>query len=152
MEDLYVDVDAEIVDSVTNDVADAEDEFIDAKSVIVSRSYGSDNGGRRVIRYDAYNRPINDKPSDYVSFRYSRHDRYEGTKNYSGNQVMEKYRKAQSAIDAIYTSRQSVKQKRASIRLIVNEFHQYLRSQNIRYRNLWRNLDTHGIVPSKQIW
>ena len=124
-----------------------ENMYIDIREIQVSRGSGSDK--RKAKRYDAYNRPINDKPSDYVSFRYSRHDRYEGISNYSGKQVMEKYRKAQSAIDAIYTSRQSTQKKRASVRLIVNEFHQYLRSQNIRYRNLWRNLDTHGIVPSK---
>lgn len=149
MEDIFVDVDADIDIDIVDAMSAGDDEFIDIRDVVIGRSYGDDDR-KKVIRYDAHNRPIT-KPSDYVSFRYSRYDRYNGTRVIR-NPIMDEFRKSQSLIDEICNSSKSDKDKRREVRLVVNRFIQYLRGKNIRHRNLWRHLDTHSMFAPKQIW
>lgn len=157
MEDIFVDIEDDVdgndagrgaVTAASISAIADSDILIDVGSVVYSRGYSDD--GVKIIRYDAHNRPIT-KPSDYVSFRYSRYDRY-GSNKIVHNPVTTEFQKSQSLIDEICNSSKSDKDKRREVRLVVNRFIQYLRGENIRHRNLWRQLDTHSMFAPKQIW
>lgn len=133
MDDVYVDVDVEELV--------ATDDFIDIADVEVSISY--DDEVKRVVHnhmpYAMYRRP-----ADYVSFRYSRYDRYETTIVVE-KPVMVMYRKYQKLIDELAECKIPLAKKRQVCRKIMNEFQQKLCNENIRYRQLWRQIDTHGM-------
>lgn len=156
IEDIFVDVD-EIVDAPASDFADDfvdnvdSDEFIDVDEIIGCDEYvhNDDKPVKKTYRYDAYGRCIN-KPSDYVSFRYSRQDRDEGHEIIP-NPVMERFRYFQSEIKKISVAKMPLHVKKKKVHSLRSEFAQELRIANIRYRNLWRHLDTFGILP-KMHW
>lgn len=149
MEDTIIILEDEAVDEVVS--VDDADEIIDASDVVVGSSYRDPSVRKRVIRHDAYNRPINDKPTDYVAFRYSRCD---GDLSHPivHNPVMQRFAKVQEDVDKVAKSRLSKTEKKAMIVKILNRFKQYLRGKNIRYRDIWRQIDTHDLLPKKQIW
>lgn len=155
MRDVIVDVtdDVEIPDDESGikscpDVG--EDCYIDISEVQVSRSYGDFRSGNGVtrVRYNHMPYARYRMPAGHVSFRYSRFDRYEKPVHRE-NPTMAMFRDYQQQIDEIAASSKSFREQRDSCVKLVNRFKQQLRTSNIRYRNLWRNLDCHGIVTIK---
>lgn len=147
MFDVFVDVDDEIVNdvavAVSDAITDAVDEIVDISAIVSGRSYGSDSDVK-IIRHNHMEYARNYRPADYVSFRYSRFDRVEHCVPVE-NPTMAMFRRYQNLIDELATSDVSHGKKRQVCRAIMNQFQQKLQSGNIRYRQLWRQINTHGM-------
>lgn len=138
MHDVYVDIED----------TDVSDDFIDVSEVVSSGRIYVESDNKVVKRYHHDSNNHVKRPSDYVDFRYGRYDRDKPLllPRAHRNPVMVAFDKYQSAITKVANSDLSYAEKRKLVWALVDRFKQELRQSNIRYRNLWRNLNTHEIT------
>lgn len=141
MEDIFVEIEDEVVIAGDLEVQDCCDDIVDISELQIGIPYGD---GKRIVHnhmdYARYRRP-----ADFVSFRYSRFDRYESPRP-TRNPVMDQFNAVQSKIDSIVESDLPFGKQKQEIRKLLNRYQQELRGANIRYRNLWRNLNGYDIL------
>ena len=65
---------------------------------------------------------------------------YSRTSNGKPNPVTQEFRNVQSQLNALRNEKLSIKDKQKEANVLVNNFKAWLRTKNIRYRDLWRSL------------
>ncbi len=113
---------------------------IDANDVVTEKE---DISSIRLVPVDE----IIDNYYPHVKFLRDEIEEFYGSKTMGNNKsktsvnpVFAEFRRVQNCLDELGASKKSPGQKRRETSKLVGDFKAFLRTRNIRHRNLWRNL------------